>query len=96
MTVSCAEGDTGKVYDGRRAVQVERIDLSRLPRPQTRIMVNLGNPDLAFQTARLPVDGVGLGAHGVHHQRVHQGAPDGAASIPSASRTRRSATGSPA
>jgi pyruvate,water dikinase len=60
VTVSCAEGDTGRVYSGAVPFQVEHIDISRLPRPGTRIMVNLGNPDLAFQTARLPVDGVGL------------------------------------
>ncbi|WP_158045281.1 phosphoenolpyruvate synthase [Skermanella pratensis] len=60
VTVSCAEGDTGMVYDGIVPFRVERIDLSRLARPRTRIMVNLGNPDQAFQTARLPVDGVGL------------------------------------
>ncbi|UKJ76845.1 phosphoenolpyruvate synthase [Azospirillum brasilense] len=60
VTVSCAEGDTGKVYDGAVPFRVERIDLGRLPRPQTRIMVNLGNPDQAFQTGQLPVDGVGL------------------------------------
>jgi len=60
VTVSCAEGDTGKVYDGAVPFHVERIDISRLPRPRTRIMVNLGNPDLAFKTAQLPVDGVGL------------------------------------
>ncbi|WP_431855349.1 phosphoenolpyruvate synthase [Azospirillum sp.] len=60
VTVSCAEGDTGKVYDGALPFRVERIDLGSLPRPQTRIMVNLGNPDQAFQTAALPVDGVGL------------------------------------
>lgn len=60
VTVSCAEGETGKVYDGAVPFRVERLDLGRLPRPQTRIMVNLGNPDQAFQTGRLPVDGVGL------------------------------------
>jgi pyruvate,water dikinase len=60
VTVSCAEGDTGMVYDGAVPFRVERLDLSQLPRPRTRIMVNLGNPDQAFQTARLPVDGVGL------------------------------------
>ncbi|PWC36479.1 phosphoenolpyruvate synthase [Azospirillum sp. TSO35-2] len=60
VTVSCAEGETGKVYDGAMPFRVERLDLGRLPRPQTRIMVNLGNPDQAFQTGRLPVDGVGL------------------------------------
>ena len=60
VTVSCAEGDTGRVYDGTVPFRVERVDLGSLPRPQTRIMVNLGNPDQAFQTAALPVDGVGL------------------------------------
>ena len=85
VTVSCAEGDTGKVYHGAVPFQVERIDLSRLPRPQTRIMVNLGNPDLAFQTARLPVDGVGLARMEFIISRVHQGAPDG----PRPSRARR-------
>ena len=60
VTVSCAEGDTGKVYDGTVPFRVDRIDLGRLPRPQTLIMVNLGNPDQAFQTGQLPVDGVGL------------------------------------
>ncbi len=60
VTVSCAEGDTGKVYDGAVPFRVEHIDLGRLSRPRTRIMVNLGNPDQAFQTGQLPVDGVGL------------------------------------
>lgn len=60
VTVSCAEGDIGKVYEGRVPFEVERIDLARLPRPQTRIMVNVGNPETALRTALLPVDGVGL------------------------------------
>ena len=59
-TVSCAEGDTGKVYEGEVPFETSETDLSRLERPATRIMVNLGNPDLAFQTALLPTDGVGL------------------------------------
>ncbi|RMD79823.1 MAG: phosphoenolpyruvate synthase, partial [Gammaproteobacteria bacterium] len=60
VTVSCAEGDVGRVYKGRLAFEVEATDVSRMPRPATAVMVNLGNPDLAFQTALLPVDGVGL------------------------------------
>lgn len=60
VTVSCAEGDVGVVYQGEQAFQVERIDIESLPRTRTKVMVNLGNPDLAFQTARLPCDGVGL------------------------------------
>lgn len=60
VTVSCAEGDVGKVYEGRVPFEVERIDLGTLPRPQTRIMVNVGNPEQALRQALLPVDGVGL------------------------------------
>ncbi len=60
VTVSCAEGDTGKVYKGEIPFDVERTDLSSLPRPSTKIMVNLGNPALAFKTSFLPNDGVGL------------------------------------
>ncbi len=60
ITVSCAEGDTGRVYDGRLAFRVKRTEVSDLERPSTRIMVNLGNPDLAFRTAMVPSDGVGL------------------------------------
>ena len=60
VTVSCVEGDTGHVYAGRLPFQTIRTDLSSLPRPQTRLMVNLGNPDVAFQTSFLPTDGVGL------------------------------------
>ncbi|TIC79252.1 phosphoenolpyruvate synthase [Nocardioides sp. GY 10113] len=60
VTVSCAEGETGRVYAGAAAIEVEEIELTDLPRPRTRLMVNLGNPDLAFRTAMLPSDGVGL------------------------------------
>jgi pyruvate, water dikinase len=60
VTVSCAEGDTGRIYQGEVAFRVERTDVGDLPRPKTKIMVNLGNPDLAFKTSFLPNDGVGL------------------------------------
>jgi pyruvate,water dikinase len=60
ITVSCAEGDVGQVYRGAASVEVHTADLSTLPRPATRLMVNLGNPDLAFKTSLLPCDGVGL------------------------------------
>ena len=60
VTVSCAEGEAGHVYRGAAAFHVDEVDLSDLPRPRTRIMVNLGNPALAFHTALLPNDGVGL------------------------------------
>jgi len=60
VTVSCAEGDVGKVYDGRVDFDVQHTDLSQLERPKTRIMLNLGNPELAFKHSFLPNDGVGL------------------------------------
>ena len=60
VTVSCAEGDVGKVYRGAVPFSIERTDLEGLARPATEIMVNLGNPELAFKTSFLPNDGVGL------------------------------------
>lgn len=60
VTVSCAEGEVGKVYEGILKFEVEKVDISKLPRPKTKIMMNLGNPELAFSLAKLPVDGIGL------------------------------------
>jgi pyruvate,water dikinase len=60
VTVSCAEGDVGKVYEGQVPYAVESIDLSSIERPSTHIMINLGNPEVAFQTSFIPNDGVGL------------------------------------
>jgi pyruvate,water dikinase len=60
VTVSCAEGDVGRVYSGRVPFETTRVDTTTLKRPRTHIMLNLGNPELAFRTAMLPNDGVGL------------------------------------
>ncbi|HSB25362.1 MAG TPA: phosphoenolpyruvate synthase [Burkholderiaceae bacterium] len=60
VTVSCAEGDVGRVYEGVLKFRVDRSDLTGFQRPATEVMVNLGNPELAFKTALLPCDGVGL------------------------------------
>jgi pyruvate,water dikinase len=60
VTVSCAEGDTGFVYEGARSYDVDRIDLSTIGRPATKIMMNVGNPDEAFALSFIPNDGVGL------------------------------------
>jgi pyruvate,water dikinase len=60
VTVSCAEGDTGNVYDGLLPFQVEHQSLGDLPRPRTKIMMNVGNPEEAFRLSFLPNDGVGL------------------------------------
>jgi pyruvate, water dikinase len=60
VTVSCAEGEIGQVYEGAVPFEVRRTDVGRLPRPRTEIMLIIGNPDLAFQSSFLPNDGVGL------------------------------------
>ena len=60
VTVSCAEGDVGRVYPGKLEYNIEQTDLSDLQRPSTEIMINLGNPEIAFKTSFLPNDGVGL------------------------------------
>ena len=60
VTVSCADGDTGTVYDGVLPFDVERVDVATGPRPRTRIMMNVGNPEEAFALSSIPNDGVGL------------------------------------
>jgi pyruvate,water dikinase len=60
VTVSCAEGDEGRVYAGTVAFQVKGIDLTKLPPTKTKVMLNLGNPAAAYRWWRLPADGVGL------------------------------------
>ena len=60
VTVSCAEGDSGRVYNGAVGFHVDRTEVGDMARPRTQIMINLGNPDLAFKTSFLPNDGVGL------------------------------------
>jgi pyruvate,water dikinase len=60
VTVSCAEGEIGRVYEGALPIKVAHVELSEVKRPRTEIMLNLGNPELAFRTAMLPNDGVGL------------------------------------
>ena len=60
VTVSCAEGDEGFVYEGRLPFIEEKVNWTLMERPRTKIMVNLGNPAQALKTSLLPVDGVGL------------------------------------
>lgn len=60
VTVSCAEGDVGVVYQGNLPFSVEKVSLKDLPRPKTEIMINLGNPEEAFGVSMIPNDGVGL------------------------------------
>jgi len=60
VTVSCAEGDVGRVYPGKVPFEVIRTDLGEVEMPKTQIMLNLGNPEIAFKTSFLPNNGVGL------------------------------------
>ena len=60
VTVSCAEGERGRVYAGRAEFESEEIDLQEIPETRTRIMLNLANPAAAMRWWRLPSDGVGL------------------------------------
>ena len=60
VTVSCAEGDTGVIYEGQLDFEQQQIELDALPTPPVRIMMNVGNPDRAFDFASIPNHGVGL------------------------------------
>ncbi|HZG38388.1 MAG TPA: phosphoenolpyruvate synthase, partial [Nodosilinea sp.] len=60
VTVSCAEGEEGLIYRGELPFRVETTKLDSLPETRTKIMMNVGNPELAFTLAALPNDGVGL------------------------------------
>jgi pyruvate,water dikinase len=60
VTVSCAEGDQGFVYRGKAEFESRMLDVASLPKTQTKVMLNLGNPAAALRWWRLPTDGVGL------------------------------------
>ena len=60
VTVSCAEGDTGKIYDGLLETEVTEVQRGEMPAIKTKIMMNVGNPQLAFDFCQLPNEGVGL------------------------------------
>jgi len=60
VTVSCAEGDTGHIYDGLLETEVTEVQRGEMPQISTKIMMNVGNPQLAFDFAQLPNEGVGL------------------------------------
>ncbi len=60
VTVSCAEGEEGKIYRGLLPVKIKRIDVKKIKRPRTKIMMNVGEPEQAFNFSFIPNDGVGL------------------------------------
>ncbi|MFT5417581.1 MAG: pyruvate,water dikinase [Gammaproteobacteria bacterium] len=60
VTVDCSQGNSGRIFAGSLSFEIETVDLGSPIRPATKVMINLGNPDLAFKTSFLPNDGVGL------------------------------------
>ncbi len=60
VTISCAEGEIGYVYEGKLDYEVDVVDLSKIEKPKTQIKMNLGNPAIALSTAGIPNDGIGL------------------------------------
>jgi len=60
VTVSCAEGDEGFVYEGTADYEIDELDLADIPTTRTKVMLNLANPAAAFRWWRLPSDGIGL------------------------------------
>ncbi len=66
--MSCAEGDTGFVYDGILDFDVMTSRVDHMPALKMKIMMNVGNPERAFSFAKLPNAGIGLGPSGIHHQ----------------------------
>ncbi len=60
VTVSCSEGDTGMIYDGLLETEVTEVQRGTMPEIKTKIMMNVGNPQLAFDFCQLPNEGVGL------------------------------------
>jgi pyruvate,water dikinase len=60
VTLSCAEGDEGRVYEGKLPFEIEEHDLADIPETRTQIMLNIASPDAAFRWWRLPCEGIGL------------------------------------
>lgn len=60
ITVSCAEGDVGFVYEGLLKFEINKIDIGKIQKPKTKVMINVGNPEEAFDYSFIPNDGVGL------------------------------------
>ncbi len=60
ITVDCSQGQKGKIWQGKLAFEIKKYDLKNIPSTRTKIMMNIGQPDLAFQHSFLPNSGVGL------------------------------------
>ena len=74
VTVDCASGETGFIYDGILPFKIKKTDLHKLKKPNVKIMLNVGSPDAAFALSRIPNDGVGLAREEfivANHIRIH-------------------------
>jgi len=71
ITVSCAEGETGYVYEGGLDFEVERLELGNLPKLNTKLYMNIGDPQKAFGFSQIPNDGVGLARMEMIIQHIH-------------------------
>ena len=60
LTLSCAEGETGKIYQGKLDFETSQVDLENIPETKTQIMMNIASPEAAFRWWRLPCEGIGL------------------------------------
>ena len=60
ITVSCAQGESGYIYEGLLSYEIEKVDLESIPTTKTQIMMNVGIPERAFMECQIPNDGVGL------------------------------------
>ena len=60
VTISCAEGERGAVYEGKVAFEIKKTNLRNFKKPKTKIMLNIGSPDIAFKSSFIPNEGVGL------------------------------------
>jgi len=74
VTISCAEGEVGYVYNGALEFKIKKTNLKKLKRPKTKIMMNVGQPDIAFSSSFIPNEGVGLAREEFiinNHIRIH-------------------------
>lgn len=60
VTIDCSSGEVGVVYEGKVPFEIKKLELSSIKKPPVKLYVNIGNPDEAFNVAKLPADGVGL------------------------------------
>ncbi|MFA6322700.1 MAG: phosphoenolpyruvate synthase [Candidatus Buchananbacteria bacterium] len=60
ITISCAEGEVGKIYEGILPFKIKKTNIRNIKRPKTKVMLNIGSPDIAFASSFIPNDGVGL------------------------------------